>query len=161
MIKLPKRVMIIPFVFGIEILGGLGSFVTTPTLGNWYKDLIKPAFMPPDWVFAPAWTLLFALMGISVYLVYEKGLKSEKVRVALIFFIVQFIFNTSWTLIFFGARLPVLALIDIVILWFLILLTILKFYKVSKTAGLILLPYLLWVSFATYLNWSVVVLNNF
>lgn len=94
-------------------------------------------------------------------MIYEKGMKNKKVREALSIFIIQFAFNIAWSFIFFGAREPKLALIEIIVLWFLILVTIVKFYKISKTAGLILLPYLAWVTFATLLNWSVVVLNNF
>lgn len=149
------------FVLGAEILGASGSIVTTPAIGGWYASLVKSPLNPPAWVFGPAWTILFALMGTSAFLIYEKGLKNKKVREALNVFIIQFAFNIAWSFIFFGARQPLLALIDIIILWFLILVTIIKFYKISKTAGIILLPYLFWVAFATILNYSVVILNSF
>lgn len=159
--KVGRTFKIILFVLVAEVLGGSGSLATGPAIGGWYKELIKPSFNPPNWLFGPAWTILFALMGVSFYLVYEKGLKNKKVREAIYVFIAQFIFNIAWSFIFFGARLPRLALFEIIIMWGLILLTILKFYKVSKLAGLLLIPYLLWVSFATFLNYTVVVLNNF
>ena len=159
--KIGRGLKIILFILAAEMLGASGSLVTSPAIAGWYKDLVKSPLNPPNWLFGPAWSILFALMGISAFLIYEKGLKNKKVREALNIFIAQFIFNIAWSFIFFGAKLPKLALIEIVILWFLILLTIVKFYRISKTAGLILLPYLFWVTFATFLNWSVVVLNNF
>jgi tryptophan-rich sensory protein len=159
--KIGRGLKIVLFVLAAEILGGLGSLVTSPAVGGWYKELVKPSFNPPNWLFGPAWTILFALMGVSFYLVYEKGLKNKKVKEAITVFIIQFIFNIAWSFIFFGAKLPRLALLEIIIMWFLILLTMIKFYRISKTAALLLLPYLLWVTFATLLNYSIVVLNNF
>lgn len=159
--KIARSFKIILFIVAAEVLGASGSIVTAPAIGEWYSNLVKSPFNPPAWVFGPAWTILFALMGISVYLIYEKGLKNRKVREALNVFIIQFAFNIAWSFIFFGSKLPRFALYEIIVLWFLILLTIVKFYQISKTAGLILLPYLFWVSFAIILNYSVVVLNNF
>lgn len=106
--KIARSFKIILFIVVAEVLGASGSFATSGAIGGWYKDLIRSSLNPPSWVFGPAWSILFALMGISAFLIYEKGMKN----------------------------------------------------KISKTAGLILLPYLFWVTFATYLNWSVVVLNN-
>lgn len=155
-----RGVKIALFILASEILGLVGSVATTPAIGGWYKTLIKSPFNPPSWVFGPAWTILFALMGLAAFLIYEKGLKNKKVKGVLSVFAIQFVFNIAWSFIFFAAKLPRTALFEIIILWFLILATIVKFYQISKPAGLILLPYLLWVSFATFLNWSVVVLNG-
>jgi len=157
--RIGRGFRVILFVFITEVLGALGSIATTPAIDGWYKELVKSPLNPPSWVFAPAWTFLYALMGVSFFLIYEKGLKNKKVREALNVFNLQFVFNIVWSFIFFGFKLPKIALIEIVILWFLILWTILKFYKISKLAGLILIPYLFWVTFATYLNYMVVVLN--
>ena len=139
--------------------GFLGSIFTTPSIPTWYASLTKPSFNPPNWLFAPAWTILFILMGISAFLVWHKGLKKKGVKKALGFFLAQLIFNVLWSFLFFKFHSPFLALLDIIFLWFLILLTILKFFKINNTAGLLLIPYLLWVSFASILNYFVYKLN--
>jgi len=142
-----------------QFAGFIGSFFTTPSIPTWYATLNKPFFTPPSWLFAPVWVTLYTLMGISAFLVWRKGLSDQHVRTASIVFAVQLILNVLWSGVFFGFRSILAGLIVIVILWIAILLTILNFYKISTTAGLLLIPYILWVSIAAALNFSVLILN--
>ena len=143
-----------------ELAGVIGSVFTTPSIPGWYAGLIKPSFNPPNWVFGPVWTLLYALMGIAAYLGYEKGWKEGKVRRALIVFAAQLILNALWSIVFFGAHMILGAAVVIVLLWAMILASIVLFSKVSKAAAGLLVPYILWVSFASVLNISLYVLNR-
>lgn len=150
------------FVFSIiicQLAGLIGSFFTASSIDTWYAALQKPGFNPPDWIFGPVWVALFVLMGISLYLVWEKGIKAKGVKTALIFFGMQLLLNMLWSIIFFGLQSPLYASIEIIILWLAILFTILKFYKISKPAAYLLVPYILWVSFAVVLNISIVIIN--
>jgi len=142
-----------------QLAGFIGSLFTTPAIPNWYRTLTKPSFNPPNSIFSPVWITLFVLMGISLFLVWQKNLKDRKVKTALTFFAVQLVLNILWSIIFFRLESPFFAFIEIIILWLAILLTILKFFKVSKPAGVLLLPYILWVSFAAFLNFSIWNLN--
>jgi len=142
-----------------QLAGFIGSLFTTPAIPTWYKTLTKPSFNPPNSIFSPVWITLFLLMGISLFLVWQKNHKDRKVKIALLFFTVQLVLNILWSILFFGLKSPLGAFIEIIILWFAILLTIIKFFKVSKPAGLLLLPYILWVSFAALLNFSIWNLN--
>ncbi|MBI2315069.1 tryptophan-rich sensory protein [Candidatus Daviesbacteria bacterium] len=144
---------------GCELVGIAATPFTLSAIQTWYQTLNKPSFSPPNWVFGPAWTILYFLMGVAAYLVWIKGLEKKAVKNALAFFIAQLVFNFLWSILFFGLHSPILGLIDILILWTLILITIIKFYKISKTAAYLLIPYLLWVTFATILNLSIVLLN--
>jgi tryptophan-rich sensory protein len=141
-----------------QLAGFLGSLFTTPAIPTWYALLKKPSFTPPNWIFSPVWISLFILMGISLFMVWRRQ-DHPQFKIAFIFFFVQLILNVLWSAAFFGLRSPLFGLIDIVLLWTAILVTIKSFFKVSKTAGLLLLPYILWVSFATLLNFSLWVLN--
>ena len=141
-----------------QLAGFLGSIFNIASIPTWYVSLKKPIFNPPNWVFGPVWTILFLLMGISLYLVWSKGF--EKNKIALYLFIAQFILNILWSALFFGLRLPLAAFIEIILLWLAILATIITFYRISSAAGLILIPYLLWVSFAAVLNFSIWMLNK-
>ena len=141
-----------------QIAGFLGSLSTTAAIPTWYATLRKPFFTPPNWIFSPVWISLFILMGISLFFVWRRQ-GHPQLKKALIFFFVQLILNVLWSLAFFGLRLPLLGFIDIILLWIAILLTILHFLKVSKFAGVLLIPYLLWVGFATLLNLSLWILN--
>jgi benzodiazapine receptor len=123
--------------------------------GEWYEALEKPSFNPPGWVFAPVWTLLYILMGIAAWLVW----KEQGFSPALLLFIAQLVLNALWSYLFFGANRPDLALFEIVVLWVLILLTMILFWKARTLAGALLVPYLLWVSFASVLNFSLWRLN--
>ncbi|MBN2517805.1 MAG: tryptophan-rich sensory protein [Candidatus Altiarchaeota archaeon] len=157
--KLNKAGKLIVAILVSEMAGIIGSVFTTPAIPTWYATLEKPFFNPPSWVFAPVWTTLFVLMGIAAYLVWEKGFEKKEVRKALSIFGVQLVLNTMWSILFFGAQSPLLAFIEIIILWFAILLTIVKFWRISKNAGLLLIPYIAWVSFASVLNLSIWLLN--
>lgn len=137
----------------------IGSVFTTPNVPTWYAWLERPFFAPPDWVFAPVWTALFTLMGISAYLVWREGLADPKVRAALSIFVLQLAVNASWSAAFFGLRSPPAGLAVIIVLWVLIALNIQKFRAVSRTAAALLLPYLIWVSFAAVLNFAIWRLN--
>lgn len=142
-----------------ELVGIVSTPVTIAAIATWYKTLNKPSFSPPNWIFGPVWTTLYLLMGIASYLIWKQGIKKPKVRVALTFYAIQLVLNFIWSFLFFGLHSPILALIDIVFLWVFIVLTILKFYKISKPATYLLIPYLLWVSFASVLNLAIVILN--
>jgi tryptophan-rich sensory protein len=141
-----------------QLAGVLGSVFTMPAIPGWYANLNKPSFSPPNWLFGPVWILLYTLMGISLYLVWSrKG--SAGAKTALILFAIQLGLNTLWSLIFFGLRLPSAAFLEILVLWLFILLTILKFFPISKVAAYLLILYLLWVSFASLLNFYIFRLN--
>lgn len=155
-----KKVRLIIAILVCEGVGIFGSIFTMPSIPTWYKSLNRPIFSPPNWVFAPVWTILFLLMAISVYLVWNKGLKKTQVREAMYVFIFQLLLNFFWSFFFFGIRQPYLAFLEIIALWLAILLTIIKFYKISKPASYLLIPYILWVSFAAILNLSIVLLNK-
>ena len=142
-----------------QLAGGIGSVFTTPQLTGWYASLQKSPLNPPGWVFGPVWLTLFLLMGIAAFLVYQKGWKNQDVKRALGVLGLQLILNTLWSYLFFGLQNPQAAFIEIFILWFAIFCTIILFYKVSRLAAYLLLPYLLWVSFAAFLNGSIVWLN--
>jgi translocator protein len=139
--------------------GFFGSIFTAPSIPTWYATLNKPSFTPPNWLFAPAWTTLFILMGIALFLIWMKDFKEKGVKTAIAFFIIQLALNVAWSFCFFYWKMPFWALVDIAILWFFILLTLIKFWKINKAAGALLIPYLLWVSFASLLNYSVWRLN--
>ena len=154
-----------------EAAGVVGAFFTTPSIPTWYATLARPTLNPPAWVFGPVWTTLFALMGIAAFLVWKKGLErgdvhpvrlfavSNRVKIALGIFIGQLVLNTLWSIIFFGLHSPGAALVEIIFLWLAILATIIAFAKISKPTAWLLLPYIVWVSFAGYLNYSIWILN--
>ncbi len=142
-----------------QLAGVIGSLFTTPAIPTWYATLRKPSFTPPNWIFSPVWITLFVLMGIAAFLVWNKGLSDQKVKIALSIFAFQLILNVLWSVMFFGLRSPLAGLIEIAVLWMVILLTILYFFKVSHVAGILLIPYILWVSFAAVLNFSIWRLN--
>ncbi len=142
-----------------QLAGIIGSFFTVASISNWYLTLNKPTFNPPNWIFSPVWVALFALMGISFYLIWNKGIKSRQSKIAVMLFGVQLLLNIVWSILFFGLRSPLLAFIEIIFLWIAILLTIVYFYRISKTASYLLIPYLVWVSFAGVLNFFLFYLN--
>lgn len=154
-----KKGLKLAICLGLSLATGFfGSLVTVPSINSWYINLKKPVFNPPNWVFGPVWTVLFILMGISAYLVWCKGF-NKKIKAALIVFLIQLGLNFLWSFVFFGAHQPLGAFIDIVLLWIAILFTIINFHKLNKLAAYLLLPYLFWVSFASILNLSIVLLN--
>lgn len=147
-----------------EMAGVFGSYLIVPAIPTWYTSLIKPWFSPPNWLFGPVWLVLYALMGISLYIVWDKALKHHGVKKAIYvfdlqIFIVQLFLNAFWTFLFFGLKSLLFAFAEIILLWISITVTIYKFHKISRAAAWILLPYLLWVSFAMVLNYFVWILN--
>jgi len=141
------------------IIGSIGSLVTITGPDSWYAGLAKPFFTPPGWVFGPVWITLFTLMGIALYRVWQSGTEQPDVRRALAIFGVQFLFNVSWSFLFFGLRSPLLGLINILLLWLMIAATIAAFYRVDRTAAYLLVPYIAWVTLATALNGSIYLMN--
>ena len=158
-VKTKDVVTLVSSILICQCTGFIGSFFTRPSVPAWYATLDKPAFTPPNWLFSPVWLTLFLLMGISLFLIWRRGLAEKTVRVALGFFGLQLIFNIVWSVLFFGLKSPLAGLIDIVVLWVAIVLTIFYFFKISKIAGVLLLPYIVWVSFASVLNFFIWRLN--
>lgn len=137
-------------------VGFIAGMFTSSSISSWYSGLVKPFFNPPNWVFGPVWTILYVLMGVSLYLVWTRSPS----RIAVTFFIIQLMLNFLWSFLFFYFKNPLLAFIDIILLLIMIILTIIQFYPISKTAAFLLIPYILWVSFATILNFSIYYLNK-
>ncbi len=155
-----KKVLYIVIAVTICLLiGFLAGFATQSSVDTWYATLNKPSFNPPNWLFAPVWTLLYILMGIAAGLVWAKGFYHVWVKTALYYFGFQLLFNALWSIVFFGFQEPFWALLVILVLLILILLTIKWFKIVSRPAAYLLLPYLLWVSFAMILNYKIWELN--
>ncbi|HMS33312.1 MAG TPA: tryptophan-rich sensory protein [Ignavibacteria bacterium] len=142
-----------------QAAGLIGTVFTMDSIPTWYAALNKPAFNPPNWLFGPVWTLLYLMMGISLFIVWKEDLKNKVVKSAFTVFMIQLFLNTIWSIVFFGMQSLSGGLIIIILLWIMILITILKFMKISRVAGILLIPYLLWVSFATFLNFSIFKLN--
>jgi len=129
----------------------IGSVVTRPAISTWYAELAKPGWTPPNWVFAPVWTTLYVLMGVAAWLVWRHG-GFAAAALPLTLFLVQLGLNVVWSPLFFRWHLLGAAFADIILLWLAILATLLAFWRVSPTAGWLLLPYLLWVTYAAALN---------
>lgn len=142
-------------------LGYFSGLVTREGVETWYPTLQKPAFNPPNAIFGPVWTVLYVMMGIAAGLVWDKiEVQKEIVKKGLMFFAIQLALNLLWSYLFFGLHNPLLALIEIVLLWLMIYETFTKFIKVDKIAGYLLIPYLLWVTFAAVLNGSIWWMNR-
>ncbi len=162
--RVPRFLKLLAAIAVCELAGVIGSVFTTPSITGWYAGIIKPDLNPPAWVFGPVWTTLFALMGIAAFLVWssyaDAGVEKKKqIKSALSVFAIQLVLNTFWSIIFFGLHSPGGACVEIVFLWLAILATIIAFAKVSKPAAWLLVPYIAWVSFAGYLNFSIWMLN--
>jgi tryptophan-rich sensory protein len=142
------------------LAGIIGSIFTMPNIPTWYATLHKPFFSPPNWLFGPAWTTLYVLMGISFYFVIKKGISKIEVKDAAIYFIFQLLLNALWSFLFFGLKSPFVGVVCIVFLWLSIVATMIKFKKISEPAFWLLVPYILWVSFASVLNLAVWILNR-
>jgi len=156
-----KYIKILIFVLTCVGIGYLSGLVTQSSVTTWFPTLVKPSFNPPSWLFAPVWSLLYIMMGIAAGLVWSRiDFEKEAVRKALLFFTIQLALNALWSLLFFGLKNPLLALIEIVLLWLMIYETYVKFGKIDKIAGYLFIPYLFWVSFATVLNGSIWWLNR-
>ncbi len=142
-----------------QLAGIIGSLFTFSAIPTWYATLTKPALNPPSWVFGPVWTTLYVLMGVSAFLIWQKGWQRKDVKVALSVYGIQLILNALWSIVFFGMQSPGLALVNIALLFISIVLTMVLFYKLSRPAMYLLIPYILWVSFASYLNYAIYALN--
>lgn len=142
----------------VSFTAAFGSLTVGDAFTKWYPSLNKPVFTPPGWIFGPVWTILYLMMGIALYLVWRDGVKRD-IRVAVPIFIIQLVLNALWSFIFFGLKAPGAALVEIVVLWMAIVLTVAAFFRISRTAGLLLIPYWLWVTFAVALNFSIWMLN--
>lgn len=134
--------------------GGIGLVLDTPAVQIWYPTLAKPSWTPPSWVFSPVWTTLYFMMAVAAWLVWRR-FGWGGARVALALFACQLVLNVVWSGVFFALRRPGLAFVESVLLWVMILLTIIKFWPLSRTAGWLLMPYLLWVAYAVALNFAI------
>ena len=151
-----KLIFSVLFTLG---LGSLSGIFTISEITHWYAALAKPSFNPPNWLFGPVWSLLYLLMGISVYLVWKQPLSSTR-QTALVFFVIQMALNFCWSIIFFKLHQPGWALLELTALLLAILLTLYRFAKLSAWAAWLLIPYVLWVSFALLLNAAIWKLNS-
>ena len=142
-----------------EAVGLLAGWATQTSVATWYPTLTKPSFTPPNWVFAPVWTLLYGLMGLSAFLVWRCGLHRVRVQSALTAFGVQLVLNAGWSFAFFGARSPALGLVVILFLWGTLAWTLDRFFRIRSAAGWLLAPYLAWVTYALALNVAIWALN--
>lgn len=145
-------------VAGCFAAAGIGGVATARSVGTWYQELAKPPFSPPDWVFGPVWTVLYLMMGVAAWLVWRRaGLRDG--AAALTLFGVQLALNAAWSWLFFGFRLPGVAFVELLVLWAAIAATLVAFWRTTLAAGLLMVPYLAWVSFAAALNLALWRLN--
>jgi benzodiazapine receptor len=139
--------------------GAIGSLVTVTGAQSWYDMLEKPSFNPPSWLFLPVWTTLYILMGISLFLVLMERKKDHDVRIPVLLFGIQLVLNVLWSFLFFGLESPGAGLAGIIVLWIFIVATMITFLKVNRVAVILLIPYVVWVSFAAILNCAIYLLN--
>jgi len=140
-------------------IGSLAGFFTASSVNGWYTTLVKPSFNPPNWLFAPVWTSLYIMMGIAFFLIWKSNANDVVKRTAVTLYIIQLALNFCWSFIFFYAQQPGWALVDIILMWIFIFLTIRWFGKISSVSAWLLVPYICWVSFATVLNYAIWTLN--
>ena len=152
-------IVLVAGIIVCQLAGVVGSVFTMKAIPSWYKDLKKPSFNPPNWLFGPAWLILYTLMGIAAALVWEQGSGSPQVQTALIIFGVQLVLNVLWSVVFFGRRSLGGGLVIIAALWVAILATIFSFWSISTLAAVLLVPYIAWSSFASLLNFYIWKLN--
>lgn len=153
-IKWGKLIISIAIPLGV---GAASAFLTMDSMQT-FASLNKPPLSPPAWLFPVAWSILYVLMGIASYLVSESG-KPARSRTALTFYGIQLVFNFFWSIIFFNLEAYLFAFIWLIVLWVLIIITAFLFYRISKPAGYLMIPYILWVTFAAYLNFGIFLLN--
>jgi len=155
-----KNFWLLIFSLAIPLLiGYLGSLLTTPRIATWYVNLIKPVFTPPNWIFAPVWTILFILIGVAFYLILKDSRKNKYFPAACLSFGAQLFLNIYWSFLFFYIKEPPLAFYAIVSLWSMIIVNIYYFYQIRKSSGYLLIPYVVWVTFAAALNYAIWYLN--
>jgi len=158
-----KRFQFLPFVLNLLIplfFGVLGGMITINAVKTWYPGIQKPSFNPPNWLFGPVWSTLFIIIGISAYLVWVKRDQIIHFPRTVAVYFIQLILNLAWSFLFFYNHLIGAALIEIIALLVVILINGIMFYKIDKTAGLLFIPYFLWVSFATFLTYNIFILNQ-
>ena len=156
-----KITRILTVVVTCLVIGYFSGMVTRSAITTWYPTLIKPSFNPPNWIFAPVWSMLYIMMGVAAGLVWNRiDFEKETVKKALTFFAIQLALNALWSYLFFGLKNPMLAGIEVILLWLMIFETYSKFVKINKIAGYLFIPYLLWISFASVLNISIWWLNR-
>lgn len=143
-----------------QLAGIIGGIFTQSSVQSWYAAIRKPGFTPPGWVFGPVWIVLYLLMGVALYLIWNTGVASRARHIALILFFIQLGLNILWSFLFFYLKNPMLGFIEILILLVFIILTAWKFFGLNQLAGVLFLPYILWVSFASFLNYFMWVLNR-
>lgn len=143
----------------VSLIAVIGGLVTAPAVTDWYSTINKPSFNPPSVVFGPAWTFLFFLMAISAYILWGKAWDEKQYVKAMFVYNIQLGLNLLWSILFFGLKSPIAAFIEIIFLWGAILYTIILFKRISKESAILLVPYLLWVTFAAILNLAIVLLN--
>lgn len=154
------KILLLAFALGICLLAGYaGSYYTTPSIPTWYAGLEKPDLNPPSWVFAPVWTALYVMMGLSLYLMLSRGLNNRDVQFGIALFLFQLLLNVSWSFAFFSVHSLFLALMVIIALWAILICTVIQAFRVTAGAGALLIPYLIWVTFALYLNYAIMQLN--
>lgn len=142
------------------MVGATSGFFTISGVESWYQTIQKPSWNPPNWIFGPVWTTLYVMMGIALFLVWKEDTSEELKKIAIGLFAVQLTLNFFWSFIFFNQQQPGWALVEIIAMWFFILLTIFAFAQVNKTAAWLLVPYISWVSFASILNYTIWQLNR-
>lgn len=139
-------------------VGAIAGMVTAQSIPEWYAGLNRPSFNPPNWIFAPVWTTLYVLMGISLFLIWRQDVSKER-NIAILVFLLQLLLNFAWSFLFFYFKMMGLALIEIILLWMNIVVMLVVFYNIKPMASYINIPYLLWVTFATVLNADYYFLN--
>ena len=161
-IKVKELPLLVLCIIICQAAGSIGSFFTNMSVSTWYPALIKPQFTPPGWVIGVVWFIIFILMGIALFFVWRKNLRLNNafIKNAIVVFGVQLIVNIIWSAVFFGLQSPLYGLGVIAVLWVMILATIVMFWRVSRDAALLLVPYILWVSFAAFLNYDIWMLNH-
>jgi len=153
-----KSIILMLFLLVCQLPGLIGSYFTVSSIPVWYAGLNKPWFNPPNFLFGPVWFMLYVMMGVSFFMIWNTAAEFQK-KTAVIIFSIQLVLNALWSIIFFGMKNPGLAFFEIVVLWLFILLSIITFHPLSKKASYILIPYLLWVSYASVLNFAIWRLN--
>ncbi len=154
-----KFIKLVAAIFLCQLAGIIGSVFTMDAITGWYETLTRPIITPPNWLFGPVWITLYTLMGIALYMIWQEGLKKRDVKFAFIFFILHLAVNAAWSIIFFGFNALWLSVSVILVLLVMIIASIILFWDISRIAALLLVPYLLWVTYATALNVSIAVLN--
>jgi translocator protein len=151
-------VSLLPFVVVCFVAAGIGSLATRSSVKSWYRELRRPDWTPPDWVFGPVWTALYVMMAISAWLVWRET-SAATARSALVLFGIQLVLNVLWSVVFFGLKWVGAAFGEVLLLWMMLIATAVSFYPLSLLAAWLLIPYIAWVGFASYLNFRIWQMN--